>query len=111
MDSEAAVYAQCDRKGMGFLSVAHRPTVIRYHSKVLRFRLEGTAVKWEELPGKTVAAEEAEKVKVSKSEEKYAPDSMARIPLDRRLTEQFYVCFNSKSERTCLISNFFLFRF
>ena len=35
VDSEAAVYAQCEKKGMGFLSVAHRPTVIRYHSKVL----------------------------------------------------------------------------
>ena len=33
VESEVAVYKQCQVKGMGFLSVAHRPTVIKYHTK------------------------------------------------------------------------------
>eukprot|EP00930_Biecheleria_cincta_P040069 TRINITY_DN27487_c0_g2_i1.p1 TRINITY_DN27487_c0_g2~~TRINITY_DN27487_c0_g2_i1.p1 ORF type:complete len:1502 (-),score=313.01 TRINITY_DN27487_c0_g2_i1:8-4513(-) len=35
--SEMQVYGCCRERGLGFLSVAHRPTVIQFHSKVLNF--------------------------------------------------------------------------
>jgi putative ATP-binding cassette transporter len=37
MDSEMAVYDAIKRAKIGYLSVAHRPTVIPYHTKVLLF--------------------------------------------------------------------------
>ncbi|CAK0870012.1 unnamed protein product, partial [Prorocentrum cordatum] len=36
-NSEMAVYQACRSRGIGYLSVAHRPTVIQFHSKVLHF--------------------------------------------------------------------------
>jgi len=38
--SEARVYEACCRRRMGLLSVAHRPTVIQFHSKVLHFEFD-----------------------------------------------------------------------
>jgi len=38
--SEMLVYESCRSRGIGFLSVAHRPTVIQYHSKVLLFQFD-----------------------------------------------------------------------
>jgi len=38
--SEARVYQACCRRGIGLLSVAHRPTVIQFHSKVLHFEFD-----------------------------------------------------------------------
>eukprot|EP00928_Gymnodinium_smaydae_P076483 TRINITY_DN5950_c1_g2_i1.p1 TRINITY_DN5950_c1_g2~~TRINITY_DN5950_c1_g2_i1.p1 ORF type:complete len:1554 (+),score=286.16 TRINITY_DN5950_c1_g2_i1:344-4663(+) len=47
-DSEIAVYSQCRLKGLGFLSVAHRPTVIQYHKMVLRFFFDDQrSLRWE----------------------------------------------------------------
>ena len=37
VQSEIAVYSACKNRGMGFLSVAHRPTVIQFHTNVLTY--------------------------------------------------------------------------
>ena len=34
VDSESIVYERCSARGISMLSVAHRPTVIRHHTKV-----------------------------------------------------------------------------
>ncbi|CAE8663641.1 unnamed protein product, partial [Polarella glacialis] len=39
--SEMLVYKACRERGLGYLSVAHRPTVIQFHSKVLHFEFDG----------------------------------------------------------------------
>lgn len=39
-DVEMRVYQACEARGLGILSVAHRPTVVRYHSKVLQFTVD-----------------------------------------------------------------------
>merc|ERR1712139_120278 len=50
VDSEMAVYSRCVKKGITTLSVAHRPTVIKYHHKVLVFKVDGEGeLTWEEL--------------------------------------------------------------
>jgi len=38
--SETCVYRACCRRQIGLLSVAHRPTVIQFHSKVLHFEFD-----------------------------------------------------------------------
>jgi len=38
--SEMLVYQACCNRNIGFLSVAHRPTVIQFHSKVLHFEFD-----------------------------------------------------------------------
>jgi putative ATP-binding cassette transporter len=78
--SEAAVYAECNAMGIGLLSVAHRPTVIRYHTKVLKFRLEGDSVRWEELPAATVAEEEARKVAASSQQDVAQETNQGKSP-------------------------------
>lgn len=39
--SETCCYQACARRKIGFLSVAHRPTVIQFHTKVLHFEFDG----------------------------------------------------------------------
>jgi len=64
-ESEIAVYSQCRKKGMGFLSVAHRPTVIQFHTKVLHFYFdEKNVLQWELVDGQKFAAEAAEKIQI-----------------------------------------------
>ena len=41
--SEVAVYSECRKRGMGFLSVAHRPTVIKFHDEVLTYYFDENA--------------------------------------------------------------------
>jgi len=45
VDSEIFVYEACVRRKLGFLSVAHRPTVIKFHSKVLNFEFDESSHK------------------------------------------------------------------
>ena len=67
--SEVEVYAQCKARGMGFLSVAHRPTVIKFHTKVLDFYLEGGQLKWKEIDGQLHASAMAAKIAASETYE------------------------------------------
>merc|ERR1711920_1172919 len=45
--SEKRCYQACCQRRIGFLSVAHRPTVIQYHTKVLHFEFDGPTLRYE----------------------------------------------------------------
>ena len=62
-DSEMMVYQQCQTRGMGYLSVAHRPTVIRFHTNVLRFFFQNETLKSEVIPGAQLAEEVARQIR------------------------------------------------
>ena len=54
------VYQRCKDLGMGFLSVAHRPTVIQYHTRVLHFFFEDSGtLSWEFQDAAVLSAEVA----------------------------------------------------
>eukprot|EP00928_Gymnodinium_smaydae_P036230 TRINITY_DN25346_c1_g1_i1.p1 TRINITY_DN25346_c1_g1~~TRINITY_DN25346_c1_g1_i1.p1 ORF type:complete len:1415 (-),score=238.82 TRINITY_DN25346_c1_g1_i1:216-4460(-) len=61
-ESEMQVYKQCVKRGIGFLSVAHRPTVIQFHTSVLQFRIEESGVEWTNLDAKGLAEEAAQSI-------------------------------------------------
>lgn len=59
-DSEVIMYRAVRDRGIGFLSVAHRPTVIQFHTKVIRFSWGSESLNSEVLCGKDLAKRMAE---------------------------------------------------
>lgn len=55
-DSEAQVYRACRERGFGYMSVAHRPTVIQYHTTVLQFLFQDHALHYKLQRGSDLAA-------------------------------------------------------
>lgn len=59
--SEMLVYSACVKRKIGILSVAHRPTVIQFHNKVLHFEFdEDHVLRCRERPASVMAKETAD---------------------------------------------------
>ena len=56
--SEAAIYSRCQERGLSYISVAHRVTVIRYHDVILQLKTTG----WELQKASDLADKVAEQI-------------------------------------------------